>query len=666
MKRLYTDIYQRGNDYDQAEIFTKAPCGPYVTIEMLNAIVNKLIDLINQKQDDLNLGYIDYDGDTFLHDVNDSAIYAEAASNAINDENGENIAETYLKKVDQTYQYNSSGEIVGINNSAIYCGGKGAKELVGADGIYIEDDLTANIIGISANYAYASSLSGYQPKLTEEQMIDIESIPFKLNTFDFEETISSYATLDDLYDTLSGYYNMDETSGANELSAAFDLKQDKLSAGTTIQIVDNVIDVKNNACSSDAKSLALGDQTEAYGTYSFAYGKGAPTQDKNHIASGAYCINLGCHSTAIGNYSTVLGGNYCLASGAIDPTDGKQYWGPVAQGVRTSAIGQYSHAEGNSTLARGEVSHAEGRLTSAIKFASHSEGSATMASGNCSHAEGYVTSALGYASNAQGAFTKAQNDAAHAEGYGTVATGLASHAEGYYTSANAEYTHSEGYQTVANSFGAHSHGNATSAMGDFSYADGSHTIASERYTVALGKYNDVNSAAFIIGNGRYDEDISAAIRSDAFVVDWDGTASAVKLATSGIPDIEETINEKQKSWSSASIFTLTTTYDIANNTITRIENNNVNDIIEFNITGLSSNEVPNVSVEFINNQAECYPVFKNNNFELYCNNHTCTSGKNYMFRALGSMSELIEMSQSNSNIAVNGTNVSVNGDLVTP
>lgn len=233
MKRLYTDIYQRGNDFDQAEIFTKAPCGPYVTIEMLNAIVNKLIDLINQKQDDLNLGYIDYDGDTFLHDVNDNAIYAEAASNAINDENGENIAETYLKKADQTYQYNSSGEIVGINNSAIYCGGKGAKELVGADGIYIEDDLTANIIGISANYAYASSLSGYQPKLTEEQMIDIESIPFKLNTFDFEETISSYATLDDLYDTLSGYYSMDETSGADELSAAFDSKLDTSVADQT-------------------------------------------------------------------------------------------------------------------------------------------------------------------------------------------------------------------------------------------------------------------------------------------------------------------------------------------------------------------------------------------------------------------------------------------------
>lgn len=346
MKRLYTDIYQRGNDYDQAEIFTKAPCGPYVTIEMLNAIVNKLIDLINQKQDDLNLGYIDYDGDTFLHDVNDSSIYAEAASNAINDENGENIAETYLKKVDQTYQYNSSGEIVGINNSAIYCGGKGAKELVGADGIYIEDDLTANIIGISANYVYASSLSGYQPKLTEEQMIDIESIPLKLNTFDFEETISSYATLDDLYDTLSGYYKMDETSGANELSAAFNLKQ-----------------------------------------------------------------NL---------------------------------------------------------------------------------------------------------------------------------------------------------------------------------------------------------------------------------------------------------------WTSVSVSTLTTSYNIANNTVTRIENNNVNDIIEFNITGLSSNEVPNVSVEFINNQVNCNPVFKNNNVELLCNTDTCYSGKSYMFRALGSMSEIIEMRKPRTNVSVNGTDVSVNGNLITP
>ena len=37
-----------------------------------------------------------------------------------------------------------------------------------------------------------------------------------------------------------------------------------------------------------------------------------------------------------------------------------------------------------------------------------------------------------------------------------------------------------------------------------------------------------------------------------------------------------------------------------------------------------------------------------------------------MFRTLGSMSEIVEMNQSRPNVAVNGTNVSVNGNLITP
>lgn len=202
MKRKYTDTYERGNDYDQAELFGGSPAGPYVTIQMLNAIVNKLILSINQKQDKLDLGDIEYEGDKYLHDVNDKAIFAEVANNAINDENGNNINDTYLKKADQTYQYNEFDEIVGINNSAI-AAGQGSKRLVGENGIYVYDDLTANIIGISAKYAYASALSGYQTKLTDEQMIDIESIPFKLDKTEFNETISSYATKEFVEDQIA-------------------------------------------------------------------------------------------------------------------------------------------------------------------------------------------------------------------------------------------------------------------------------------------------------------------------------------------------------------------------------------------------------------------------------------------------------------------------------
>ena len=57
------DIYGRGNDYDQHELFTwKSPCGPYVTLVMFNQTVNYLIQQIQMKQDKLDIEFIEYNG----------------------------------------------------------------------------------------------------------------------------------------------------------------------------------------------------------------------------------------------------------------------------------------------------------------------------------------------------------------------------------------------------------------------------------------------------------------------------------------------------------------------------------------------------------------------------------------------------------------------------
>lgn len=199
-------------------------------------------------------------------------------------------------------------------------------------------------------------------------------------------------------------------------------------------------------------------------------------------------------------------------------------------------------------------------------------------------------------------------------------------------------------------------------------------IIAKTSQIVVGRFNEVlpgtnglsadnidstSGALFIVGNGRHkpsDYETSAIERSNAMIVSADGTVSARRFVS----------EESTPIWTSGNISTLATSYDVANNMVIRIENNTVNDYIVFNITGLSADEVPNVSVEFINNQAECYPVFKNGNFELYCTDDTCYSGKNYMFRALGSMSEIIEMRTPRTNVTVNGSDVSVNGNLITP
>jgi hypothetical protein len=82
------------------------------------------------------------------------------------------------------------------------------------------------------------------------------------------------------------------------------------------------------------------------------------------------------------------------------------------------ALGENSHAEGDSNTAEGWSSHAEGYNTQAIGDSSHAEGDSTEAIGNYSHAEGQGSVSSGAAS--------------HAEGLGTIALGNYQHTQGRY------------------------------------------------------------------------------------------------------------------------------------------------------------------------------------------------------------------------------------------
>lgn len=91
-------------------------------------------------------------------------------------------------------------------------------------------------------------------------------------------------------------------------------------------------------------------------------------------------------------------------------------------GVRSGAIGNYSVAEGNTSIASGYCSHAEGYGTGATKI--------------CSHAEGNNTSSNGYASHSEGQDTQANADNSHAGGQGTIASGTSQTAIGKYNVAD--------------------------------------------------------------------------------------------------------------------------------------------------------------------------------------------------------------------------------------
>lgn len=137
------------------------------------------------------------------------------------------------------------------------------------------------------------------------------------------------------------------------------------------------------------RSVALGENVEASGNYSYAEG-----------------------------YGTTASGNYSHAEGCITKTS-KSY--SHAEGYGTKALGEYSHAEGYCTKALGDFSHAEGIKSEASKNFSHAEGSNTVASGYFSHAEGYSTEAKGMHSHVQGKYNVVDesNKYAHIVGGGT-------------------------------------------------------------------------------------------------------------------------------------------------------------------------------------------------------------------------------------------------------
>lgn len=121
----------------------------------------------------------------------------------------------------------------------------------------------------------------------------------------------------------------------------------------------------------------------------------------------------------------------------------------IKEGLRSTASGDFSHAEGLQTEASGSISHVEGECSIASGVASHAEGYSTEASGKCSHAEGVSTTAEGMCSHAEGTNSHAVGEVSHAEGMNTLSEGKCSHAEGSNTEAKGKYSHASGFLTQA-------------------------------------------------------------------------------------------------------------------------------------------------------------------------------------------------------------------------
>ena len=286
--------------------------------------------------------------------------------------------------------------------------------------------------------------------------------------------------------TSSPYYSW----SVNKIKSELANKQDALTAGANIEIVNNTISAYGFAFDNTYGSLATvykQDQEDGGALVTnTSYGLGSVAEGYNTTAYGDY----GSH--AEGDASTAY------ASSAH------------AEGSHTTASGDFgSHAEGLSTNATGAVSHAEGRETNATSFATHAEGYKTTASGFFAHAEGFSTTASGnYGAHAEGYWTEATYQGAHAEGCGstngirTTASGHASHAEGYVTLAQNTAEHAEGFGNVSHTTGSadprNSAGDTISSVG----------IASNMTQQGVDRRNAqeimYNGDMYVFGIGNYD------------------------------------------------------------------------------------------------------------------------------------------------------------------
>ena len=207
--------------------------------------------------------------------------------------------------------------------------------------------------------------------------------------------------------------------------------------------------------------------------------------------------------------------------------------GSVAFGSGTAIGGEYPSVAFYGSTANGNASFAHGNGT-ANGTAAYAHGVSTTANGNWSRAEGNssTTNASAAASHAEGlSSTVGENGSyAHAEGESTLANARACHAEGKSTAAVEEYAHAEGIGTVASGSGQHVggkynlHGNTTSLF-------------------VIGNGVDTNNRSDIFRVNQTDVQITGSLKVTGDVVAYSTSDRNFKENITPIPNAIEKITK---------------------------------------------------------------------------------------------------------------------------
>ena len=220
------------------------------------------------------------------------------------------------------------------------------------------------------------------------------------------------------------------------------------------------------------QSIAWGFNSKATGSYSFASGVFSTASGASSIVTGAYSTASGDFSTASG-YNSLASGGGAIATGSYSTASGTQ---STAHGVLDTATGYSSFVQGGSSKAFGDYATAFGVSDTASGFASLVLGGHSKASGIYSFAQGYHATATGDYAKAFGINNYASGQASSAIGESDTAIGTQSFATGLKTKAKGNYSVSSGVESTASGDGAFTHG--------------LFTTSASNYAIAIGAYND--------------------------------------------------------------------------------------------------------------------------------------------------------------------------------
>jgi hypothetical protein len=322
-------------------------------------------------------------------------------------------------------------------------------------------------------------------------------------------TIASAACM-----TVIGKYNKTN-------SAAFVIGDGYVNPGNSIVRSDSfIIDMKGNL---------LGKDCTIYDTFSTIGGG---------IAFGSACSADSCH-VALGVSSKAIGpkpgdSTYKCPSVAIGSGCYSNYGGFSYGSNSTASVGNitaYAIAMGNSAYA--EQSVALGKNVSATNH-SFAFGDYNTNTSADYYSIAFAGSTAKNQSIAISHYTSADHNSIAIGNFGN---------NGSYAKAN--------YYSIA--IGGAVAINSAVAIG--------YRLSAGDNVVAFGQFNQTTAnASLVIGNGTANN-----ARSDAFIVDWDGKASATKLATSGLQDVEQAIKDVA-AINTYEVVNGTTTGDITNPT----------------------------------------------------------------------------------------------------